>query len=687
MTWMAESDNIRVRFDILLMAPEDCIASFTEWSSCSVTCGDGIETRTWVVTDANDAAGSCEYWDGFVDTRDCYIEICPLIDEIVTRFAVYNPDLDENSTVCMNFTTITNLPWKTIEDGFQILDPNNILNEDSATFSFNPVEGCWPSYDYNEFDGLCGELLLSGTVRHPTGMFIQIDNFEDPICNEVCDYFADDCIGYDILPPLGAQPMICEVLGTALTSAHAAEANQFIEDSRTFDWYEDEATQITGGYTFANRGAKCYKKTDPIYTGNCLQDFNMCFTMDFVCNLDELFYLELQAENLISGTEITRQFETRIATDASCAQIIGDVKLSGSLEAFYSEDRTQSVIQFYKGDTIYFTVNIDSYANVDSIGLVDMRYAQDASEGAETFSYPSSHASAIVTDTSEVIPATQTFGTEGRFSMLVTDPISGSVDGVYTKFIATFGVNFVDGRRQLLEGSYTRNIRAEMNTLIYPPKCRSPDAEPGETLHQVCDEGKRILWCDENGQWTMLVDECGADVPVDFSQGSTESPAVTRIVQSETEDTFIWRTSALAIAVSLCCACCVYYFLVCRRKKEKDKIDFFDDPNKNLQAGYIQEIVEDDESSELGTEYGTPVGPDFVTKRTPTGPLVNPPYGNAEIENDSDSSELGTYLHTYHGEDINSDIDQDMQAANQAFSELGLHEIAHAREATPATPV
>ena len=103
--------------------------------------------------------------------------------------------------------------------------------------------------------------------------------------------------------------------------------------------------------------------------------------MDFVCNLDDVFYLELTAENLLTNTQVTQQFETRIATDASCAQIIGDVSLSGSLEAFHSEDRQQSVIQFYKGNTIFFTMTVESYANVDSIALVEMRYTQDDTEG------------------------------------------------------------------------------------------------------------------------------------------------------------------------------------------------------------------------------------------------------------------------------------------------------------------
>jgi len=681
-TWMAESDNIRVRFDILLFSPRDCVASFTDWGTCSTTCGEGVETRTWVVTDPKDAAGSCEHWDGFVDTRTCYIEDCPLIDEIVTRFAVYNPDLDEASTVCMNFTTITNLPWKTVESGFSVDDPNDILNEDSVGFSYRPVDGCWPSWSYDVFDGICGEELSNGLVVYPTGMFIQLTSADDPICRDVCDYFDEECIGHSFWPTLPGQGMICEVLGPQLTQAHAREANQFVTDGRKFDWYEDNAQTITGGYLFAEYGAKCYKKSDPVYSGTCLQDFNMCFTMDFVCNLDDVFYLELTAENLLSGTQVTQQFETRIATDASCAQIIGDVSLSGSLEAFHSEDRQQSVIQFYKGNTIFFTMTVESYANVDSIALVEMRYTQDDTEGAEPVEYPSNHVSAITTDASQVVPVTQTFTTEGRFSMLVTDPITGSVDGVYTKWVGSFEVNFVDGRRRLVEGTYRRNIRAEINTLIYPPKCANPEADPGETLTQTCDEGQRILWCDENGQWTMLVDSCGDDIPVNFA-GATETPSVTRVIENEEEDSFLWRTSAIAIALSLCCACCVYYLLVCRKKKEKDTITFFDGPGKTINGAYIEEVAEDSESSELGTEFQTPIGADFVTKRTPMGDLPPPPHDHANIEYDSDSNELGPYLNTGYGKDINSDIDQDMKAANQVFNDLGLHDLQQNRPATP----
>ena len=64
MSLMAESQGVRVRIDVLLLAPRDCIASFTAWSECSVTCNDGTRTRTWVVTDFADPAGNCDYDNG-----------------------------------------------------------------------------------------------------------------------------------------------------------------------------------------------------------------------------------------------------------------------------------------------------------------------------------------------------------------------------------------------------------------------------------------------------------------------------------------------------------------------------------------------------------------------------------------------------------------------------------------------
>jgi len=165
---------------------------------------------------------------------------------------------------------------------------------------------------------------------------------------------------------------------------------------------------------------------------------------------------------------------------------------------------------------------------------------------------------------------------------------------------------------------------------------------------QECDEGQRILWCDENGQWVMLVNNCGDDVPVHWLD-STEQPAqVTRVIQSEEDDTFIWRTSAIAIGVSLCAACCVYYLLVCR-KKEKH-VAFFDD-DKEVTGVQIQtQVGEEEESSSLGSEYSPEGTSGFVTKRTPMGdtPL---PYGN---EHDPVSAGLGTDFNTNFGKSLYS---------------------------------
>jgi len=357
------------------------------------------------------------------------------------------------------------------------------------------------------------------------------------------------------------------------------------------------------------------------------------------------------------------------------------VPLTGELQAFYDDARTESVVQFYKGNTIYFTIDINSYANVASVSLVKMEYVQSEEANAPVTEYPKSHATAIVMEASEVVPATQLFTTKGQFEMLVTDPVQGSVDGVYTKWTATLGVNFIDGRRMLVESEYNRNIRAEINTLIYPPRCSNPEADPGDTLTQACDEGQRILWCDENGQWVMLVNNCGDDVPVHWLD-STEAPQqVTRIIQSGEDDTFMWRTSAIAIGVSLCAACCVYYLLVCRKRKDKH-VAFFEDPDKEVSGVYVEtQVGEEDESSSLGSEYLPEVPSGGIIKRTPMGDNMPTPYGN---EHDPVSAGLGTDFNTKFGKDINSDIDQDMKAAIQVFNELGLHDV---QDETPATPV
>ena len=43
----------------------ECNATFTEWSDCSATCGEGKQSRTFV----GPGNGACDYEDGFVQVN------------------------------------------------------------------------------------------------------------------------------------------------------------------------------------------------------------------------------------------------------------------------------------------------------------------------------------------------------------------------------------------------------------------------------------------------------------------------------------------------------------------------------------------------------------------------------------------------------------------------------------------
>mmetsp|Transcript_15480 Transcript_15480/g.18646 ORF Transcript_15480/g.18646 Transcript_15480/m.18646 type:complete len:327 (-) Transcript_15480:232-1212(-) len=70
-----------VKADVSETAPIDCVGSWTEWGDCSVPCGCGITKRQFkITTESSNGGKTCDYEDGEMDGKDCKIKDCPIPD-------------------------------------------------------------------------------------------------------------------------------------------------------------------------------------------------------------------------------------------------------------------------------------------------------------------------------------------------------------------------------------------------------------------------------------------------------------------------------------------------------------------------------------------------------------------------------------------------------------------------------
>lgn len=58
---------------------QHCVGHFTEWSDCSQECGGGSQSRTFAVLLGESGGGDqCNHTNGYTETRDCHTQSCPV---------------------------------------------------------------------------------------------------------------------------------------------------------------------------------------------------------------------------------------------------------------------------------------------------------------------------------------------------------------------------------------------------------------------------------------------------------------------------------------------------------------------------------------------------------------------------------------------------------------------------------
>ena len=66
----------------ILIDDQDCKGKFTKYSECNKDCGDGKQTRKYIVTHKKGKKGKdCHFPDGFIEEIDCFNDICELDEE------------------------------------------------------------------------------------------------------------------------------------------------------------------------------------------------------------------------------------------------------------------------------------------------------------------------------------------------------------------------------------------------------------------------------------------------------------------------------------------------------------------------------------------------------------------------------------------------------------------------------
>jgi hypothetical protein len=58
--------------------PIDCSGSFTEFSECNASCGEGTQHRTFIIENENYTGDSCSFPSGYVDIKTCNNGECPI---------------------------------------------------------------------------------------------------------------------------------------------------------------------------------------------------------------------------------------------------------------------------------------------------------------------------------------------------------------------------------------------------------------------------------------------------------------------------------------------------------------------------------------------------------------------------------------------------------------------------------
>jgi len=552
------------------------------------------------------------------------------MDHLFTRYALYAPDVNGNSLVDINFTSIVRLPWTVQDQEFYIIDDEDDAMVDGSEV-FTLIDDCYSAFKYEAVDGLCAD----ENFRYPPSVYAD-NGVNADLCKHICDQ-TDACEAYDTSSTFDK----CSIVGAEIDQSFATSLASYLSAGESWTYIGTTGGSPTQGRPIPGAAPgtnTCFIKqtaawqTELCHGVNgqpphpqdvpecyCYQEWNLKYISGNVCDVSGWWTLGMTIESSETGNNLLYETRVWVGLTSACAEVIGSSEICYdeapcSVSGYDEEARITPMSKFYVTEQAYFQMTVGANAPIANIEVLDMKLRQQ--NGGDEVTVPSSD---YRTDN---VVSSQVDGFENRFTATVdltvdvNDPtFKGTIAGVASWLTVTAGITYEDGvtrRRQLSvyspEGDEP-SVDLEIQILVYPKRCLEPEGNLGSHLVRTCPQGKTIRVCRANG-WETLVSECPDEesnetTPEDTSSNSETTAggddAVKNTQQSDSQSTVIIENSSdndaaslwklltvVAAACALLVVCILWY---CKQKEHEEE-----------ERKIVQKTIQVQEDSEWDTE-------------------------------------------------------------------------------------
>jgi len=475
------------------------------------------------------------------------------MDHLFTRHAVYAPDINGNSLVDINFTTIVRLPWTVQDQEFYIIDDeDDAMVDDSQVFTL--LEDCYSAFQYTTFEGVC----VDKDWRYPPYVYASIQNPNADLCKTICDQ-TDACEAYDV----SANFDKCSIIGVNIDSSFATSLQPYLEVGESWIFVATTGgspTQgrIIGSQFFCNIKQTAAWQTDlcasvdsvPPHPEDvpecyCYQEWNLKYTSGNVCDVSGWWTLGMTIESSETGNNLFYETRVWVGLTSGCAAVIGSSEICPdeapcSISGLDDDSQSTSNLKFYTEEQAHFKVTVGGNAPIANIEISEMKLQQQ--DVSSEVTVPSTDYRIDNVVSSQISGFDNRFTTTADLTLDVNEPtFTGSIAGVASVLTVTAGITYVDGvtrRRQLSiyapEGDKP-SVDLEIQILVYPKRCLEPAGNLGSHLVRTCAHGKTIRVCRASG-WETLVEECPDEEADSTSEVTTDDQNDTQDVTNTQQD-------------------------------------------------------------------------------------------------------------------------------------------------------
>jgi len=553
------------------------------------------------------------------------------MDHLFTRYAIYSPDVNGQSLVDINFTTIVRLPWTVQDQEFYIIDDeDDTIVEDTEVFTL--MEDCYSAFRYETAEGRCVDV----NFRYPPSVYASLQNADANLCKTICDQ-TDACQAYEVSEFFDA----CSIIGETIDQSFVSKLASYLADDEV--WYfigttggaPTQVRPIPGLRSYCNIKQTAAWQTDfcanvdgrPPHPDDvpecyCIQDWNLQYLSSNVCGVSGWWTLGMTIESSETGNNLFYETNVWVGLASACAKVIGSSEVCYdeapcSITGWDEPERVTPMSKFYVEEQAYFKITVGTNAPIANVDIVEMSVQQQNTW--ESVAVPASDYS-----TSNLVSA-QVDGFDNRFSATVdltvdiNEPtFTGTIAGVASMLYITVGITYVDGvteRRQLSvyapEGDEP-SVDLELQILVYPKRCQDPWGNLGSHLVRTCAQGKTIKVCKPFG-WETLASDCPeeeatqdqatsgpndqststpeTDEDITYTQQGNSQSTVIIENSSDNDTASLWKLlTVVAAGVVLLVVCLLWY---CKQKEQEE-----------AEKRIVQKTIEAQEESEWdNTDY------------------------------------------------------------------------------------